>query len=248
MECAVRGLEVVVRSTTDGETELPAQTRRSAGSETNPARGGWRKSLRQRSQRADAAQGVEPARLDAPESQESSSHVPTAACPVEAGKAVKATACAGAAVQEAIVVDDDSQRSPTVDASRGSTSASTTSSQLVVDLTLDNGDAADDDCVVVCESATSFRKRRRQATLQDSGIEITSSAAYSRSRGASKQADAVPTMKCVVCLEDMSATWSTPCGHLFCKPCITAAICASKRCPTCRKHCNIRQLIQIFIP
>lgn len=107
---------------------------------------------------ADAAQGVEPARLDAPESQESSSHVPTAACPVEAGKAVKATACAGAAVQEAIVVDDDSQRSPTVDASRGSTSASTTSSQLVVDLTLDNGDAADDDCVVVCESATSFRK------------------------------------------------------------------------------------------
>jgi len=58
----------------------------------------------------------------------------------------------------------------------------------------------------------------------------------------------LPKMKCVICLDAMEAPWSTPCGHLFCRPCITSAVQKFHKCPTCRKKLKVAQIHQIFIP
>jgi hypothetical protein len=39
-----------------------------------------------------------------------------------------------------------------------------------------------------------------------------------------------PVINCVVCLEDIQSPWSTPCGHLFCKPCIVDTLQVRRGC------------------
>jgi hypothetical protein len=47
--------------------------------------------------------------------------------------------------------------------------------------------------------------------------------------------DLVGLLTCPVCLDSpMTEMSSTLCGHLFCKPCIQAAIAAAHACPTCK--------------
>lgn len=40
---------------------------------------------------------------------------------------------------------------------------------------------------------------------------------------------------CSMCTEDFNDPQVTPCGHTFCKPCITAWVTKNKTCPDCRK-------------
>ena len=40
---------------------------------------------------------------------------------------------------------------------------------------------------------------------------------------------------------------STVCGHLFCNPCIKAAVRANRQCPTCRRRLSANQIHPIFL-
>ncbi|KAL3266793.1 hypothetical protein HHI36_010947 [Cryptolaemus montrouzieri] len=54
---------------------------------------------------------------------------------------------------------------------------------------------------------------------------------------------------CPICLERLSEmqVMSTKCGHLFCKGCIEKVAMSVKRCPTCRKVVNKKNIISIYI-
>ncbi|CAI7826521.1 unnamed protein product [Closterium sp. NIES-54] len=52
---------------------------------------------------------------------------------------------------------------------------------------------------------------------------------------------------CSVCLDDMSEETVTPCGHVFCRGCITMAIRETRQCPMCRKTMHLRQIRPIFL-
>ncbi|GAB4824162.1 hypothetical protein N2152v2_011208 [Parachlorella kessleri] len=59
-------------------------------------------------------------------------------------------------------------------------------------------------------------------------------------------------VKCGICLEVMGgssgkAMASGPCGHVYCRDCLTEAVRAQKKCPTCRRNLQLRQLHQVFV-
>ncbi|KAJ1704092.1 hypothetical protein LUZ63_003871 [Rhynchospora breviuscula] len=57
-----------------------------------------------------------------------------------------------------------------------------------------------------------------------------------------------PTFSCPVCMSSLVEPSSTICGHIFCKECIKASIQAQKKCPTCRKHLNMKQFHRVYLP
>jgi hypothetical protein len=55
--------------------------------------------------------------------------------------------------------------------------------------------------------------------------------------------------QCCLCLEDMKESAATPCGHVFCRPCLVAAVKAQHRCPTCRKPIKtVAKIIRVYLP
>lgn len=54
-------------------------------------------------------------------------------------------------------------------------------------------------------------------------------------------------LTCAICMDTMKDETSTVCGHLFCKKCITTAIQAQKKCPTCRKKLASNQIHRIYL-
>ncbi|KAL8261994.1 hypothetical protein R6Q59_026043 [Mikania micrantha] len=57
-----------------------------------------------------------------------------------------------------------------------------------------------------------------------------------------------PTFSCPVCMGPLVEEVTTKCGHIFCKACITAAIKAQHKCPTCRQKLTNRNLIRVYLP
>ncbi|KAL9993771.1 putative Zinc finger, RING-type [Helianthus debilis subsp. tardiflorus] len=57
-----------------------------------------------------------------------------------------------------------------------------------------------------------------------------------------------PTFSCPVCMGPLVEEVTTKCGHIFCKACITAAINAQHKCPTCRQKLTNRNLIRVYLP
>jgi hypothetical protein len=53
--------------------------------------------------------------------------------------------------------------------------------------------------------------------------------------------------KCVICMENLKEETSTICGHIFCGACIKGAIQAQKKCPTCRKKLNMKNIHRIYL-
>ncbi|KAL6781705.1 hypothetical protein ACKKBF_B09120 [Auxenochlorella protothecoides x Auxenochlorella symbiontica] len=61
-----------------------------------------------------------------------------------------------------------------------------------------------------------------------------------------------PGPKCGICMEPMGGSTgrsmaSGPCGHVYCSACLMSAIKTQKRCPTCRKGLNPRQIHKVFV-
>jgi len=61
-------------------------------------------------------------------------------------------------------------------------------------------------------------------------------------------------IRCPVCLDDLQkirsaqkTVMSTVCGHLFCSSCLPICLRESRRCPTCRRFLNARDIHPIFI-
>jgi len=54
------------------------------------------------------------------------------------------------------------------------------------------------------------------------------------------------TEPCVICLEDIQNLSITPCGHLFCKDCISSAISNQHKCPVCRRELNVGQITEVL--
>lgn len=119
--------------------------------------------------------------------------------------------------------------------------ASASASASVVDLTADDSQPVeaiddDDDCVIVEMSAGGSGgggAQKRPALPQ--GETRAEKRQKARSIAAAAEAEAArPVLNCVVCMEDITQPWSTPCGHLFCRPCIvdTLQVCqdACMRC------------------
>lgn len=53
--------------------------------------------------------------------------------------------------------------------------------------------------------------------------------------------------KCAICMENLKEETSTICGHIFCGACIKGAIQAQKKCPTCRKKLNMKNIHRIYL-
>ncbi|XP_055299912.1 uncharacterized protein LOC129567269 [Sitodiplosis mosellana] len=58
------------------------------------------------------------------------------------------------------------------------------------------------------------------------------------------------TLECAICLnkikgQDLSSTY---CGHLFCTKCITNAVQAHKRCPSCNTDLDLNKLHRFYLP
>lgn len=56
-------------------------------------------------------------------------------------------------------------------------------------------------------------------------------------------------LECAICLESPQDKQPcvTPCGHLFCRQCITTAIQGKKVCPTCQKEVTANSLLNIYL-
>lgn len=56
--------------------------------------------------------------------------------------------------------------------------------------------------------------------------------------------------ECSICWESMKekSASSTPCGHLYCSPCITNIIKDSPYCPLCRSPVELSEIRRIFLP
>lgn len=53
---------------------------------------------------------------------------------------------------------------------------------------------------------------------------------------------------CTICMEDITQLTMTPCGHIFCKECILAAIARQSVCPLCRAKVEKDMLTEIIEP
>jgi hypothetical protein len=69
--------------------------------------------------------------------------------------------------------------------------------------------------------------------------------------GAMQKEDIVSTLlkalNCSICQFEMKNMTSTKCGHTFCEQCIKQAIRVNKKCPTCRKITNMKDLHRVFL-
>jgi hypothetical protein len=108
----------------------------------------------------------------------------------------------------------------------GAASSNVSATVSVVDLTVDDSQPVetidDDDCVIVemrADGSGGGGARGRPALSRaETRAEKRQKA---RSIAAAAEAEAArPVLNCVVCMEDITQPWSTPCGHLFCRPCI----------------------------
>ncbi|XP_028098609.1 E3 ubiquitin-protein ligase complex slx8-rfp subunit slx8-like [Camellia sinensis] len=55
-------------------------------------------------------------------------------------------------------------------------------------------------------------------------------------------------LTCSICLDALQQEACTTCGHIFCMPCIIAAVVNQGRCPTCRKAIYCRGIRRIYLP
>ncbi|KAK9846285.1 hypothetical protein WJX81_000958 [Elliptochloris bilobata] len=99
----------------------------------------------------------------------------------------------------------------------------------IVDLT---GGSLEDEVVVT--HASSGRKRARLMPLPFSAPQLP-------------PPEAKAGAKCAICLEPMSQMACGPCGHVFCDSCLRASVKVNKRCPTCRKGLQLRQIHRIYL-
>lgn len=58
--------------------------------------------------------------------------------------------------------------------------------------------------------------------------------------------------KCGICMEAMGGSQGRPmgsgsCGHVYCYDCLVEAVKAQKKCPTCRKSMQARQIHKVFV-
>lgn len=51
-------------------------------------------------------------------------------------------------------------------------------------------------------------------------------------------------IECPICLETVTGTVQTVCGHKFCKPCIATSLKTKDNCPICRRHAPLVAAIQ----
>ncbi|CAK0786991.1 hypothetical protein CVIRNUC_010207 [Coccomyxa viridis] len=56
-----------------------------------------------------------------------------------------------------------------------------------------------------------------------------------------------PEPQCPICLDPMKAMACGPCGHVFCDPCIRAAVKTQKKCPTCRKNMALKSIHRVYL-
>lgn len=52
---------------------------------------------------------------------------------------------------------------------------------------------------------------------------------------------------CAICLDDIKSLTMVPCGHFFCKACITQCMQQHGVCPLCRKPIAANQLYEIVV-
>ncbi|KZV39074.1 hypothetical protein F511_30447, partial [Dorcoceras hygrometricum] len=57
-----------------------------------------------------------------------------------------------------------------------------------------------------------------------------------------------PTFNCPICMGPLLEETSTKCGHIFCKVCITKAIAAQHKCPTCRVKITSKSIFRVYLP
>lgn len=68
--------------------------------------------------------------------------------------------------------------------------------------------------------------------------------------GGPRTSSATLQMQCVICWENFSSQeiCCTPCGHLFCLSCITAAVQNRAHCPLCNLEVQVNALRRLYLP
>lgn len=58
------------------------------------------------------------------------------------------------------------------------------------------------------------------------------------------------SLQCAICLDNIirQKVSSTPCGHLFCTPCITNSVTQYKKCPSCNIATTLEQVKRFYLP
>ncbi|GBG66852.1 hypothetical protein CBR_g70729 [Chara braunii] len=106
------------------------------------------------------------------------------------------------------------------------------------------------DCFII-KQRPAFAKRRvlDSSSGVNTGIEVVGYDSAEPENNVSEEGAerSVQSILCNVCMEALKDATSTNCGHIFCRLCITEAIKAQKKCPTCRKRLTAAQTHRIYI-
>ena len=94
--------------------------------------------------------------------------------------------------------------------------------------------------------ATGPPKRRRDSSSGGGGGGGGGAAAAAAAQAAAA-ADAAVAPKCGICLDPIRSMACGPCGHAFCEACLRAALSKTKKCPSCRRAMQLRQVHRVFL-
>lgn len=103
---------------------------------------------------------------------------------------------------------------------------------------------ADDDDVILVGVKHGLRKRAR--IMSEVAHEQPSGTLATETKAAVQPQSPEAVVKCPICLEAAENMSSTPCGHVFCEPCLSAALKNQKKCPKCRRSVAARQVHRIY--
>lgn len=99
----------------------------------------------------------------------------------------------------------------------------------------------------LCDSFDSPKKTAAQASADDGSP--SAKKPCSNNNNTTPQKSTVGTTKCPICLDmfTMDQILSTPCGHLYCGPCIQGVAKSRKKCPMCNRAFKQNQIHRIYM-
>ncbi|XP_074643085.1 E3 ubiquitin-protein ligase RNF4-like isoform X2 [Tubulanus polymorphus] len=127
----------------------------------------------------------------------------------------------------------------------------------IVDLTSPFNNNNNNNAPVVVDSASPVLRINTPVSSDDSFDDLPPADFITPTKKSNREEDDFTpgrAVSCPVCLDNYRqiraskrTLMSTVCGHVFCSECINGAINIQRRCPTCRKKLNKKQIHPLFL-